>query len=69
MTRAGTLPHVRHDIDRILIDQHRIAERVESLAGEINDDLAGLSDDSEIVRSRRRSASRWCVLPGNTACS
>jgi len=46
---AGTLPHVEHDIDRILIDRQRIARRVGEMAAEIRRDLEGLRGDVEII--------------------
>jgi hypoxanthine phosphoribosyltransferase len=46
---AGTLRHVEHDIDRILIDRRRIAQRIAELGAEIRHDLDDLDDDSEIM--------------------
>ena len=47
--KPGTLRHVEHDIDRILIDRHRIAQRIADLGAEIRRDLDDLDDESEIV--------------------
>ena len=46
---TGTLNHARRDIDRILIDRERIAQRVEEMAAKIRHDLEGLSGDVEII--------------------
>ena len=47
--KPGTLRHVEHDIDRILIDRHRIAQRIADLGAEIRRDLDDLDDESEIM--------------------
>ncbi len=45
----ATLRGVQQDIDRILIDRNRIAERIEDLAAEIRGDLDLLAEDVEVV--------------------
>jgi hypoxanthine phosphoribosyltransferase len=40
---------MRTDVDRVLIDRHEIARRVQELGGEISRDLEVLSADAEIV--------------------
>lgn len=47
--RSGTLAHVHDDIDRILIDRNRIADRIEELGAEIRADLHALDGDLEII--------------------
>jgi len=49
-TTGTAIPgHMHGDIDRILIDRHRIQERVEALAEEIRRDLEQLPGDVEIT--------------------
>ena len=48
MTRVYT-GGVRSDIDSVLIDRERIAERVREMGAEIRRDLESLGDDAEIV--------------------
>ncbi|UCD76756.1 MAG: hypoxanthine phosphoribosyltransferase [Phycisphaerales bacterium] len=47
--KPGTLHHVQRDIDRILIDRHRIARRIKELGEEIRCDLDDLDDEGEIM--------------------
>ena len=49
MNDSGTLRDVRQDIERILIDRDRIAERVSSLAAEISSDFDVLDETGDIV--------------------
>ena len=48
-TRGVRLTPVLGDIEKILIDRHRIAGRIREMGAEIRRDLEGLSRDGEIV--------------------
>lgn len=47
--KPDTLGHVEHEIDRILIDRHRIAQRVKELGAQIARDLDRLDNDTQIM--------------------
>ncbi|MBT8486118.1 MAG: hypoxanthine phosphoribosyltransferase [Phycisphaerales bacterium] len=46
---TDTLRHVLGDVERILIDRGRIADRIESLGREISADLAAVPGDVEVI--------------------
>jgi hypoxanthine phosphoribosyltransferase len=46
---ASYTGHMRADLESVLIDRERIAERVREMGAEISRDLETLGDDSEIV--------------------